>query len=198
MAVRRCAKGQISSSKFWGWFWQTWGAKTAKKWRFQGKGVQISGKHADWREACRSLMRVLNAAAARRSDELDDLVIEEMDRLSKAHNPVRKAWLSEMLCHFFPDLYPVENDPVRRWLRKIQYRGSRGFSWGNRYVELAHQLRGIITAKKSAGARNLAELDTIIWAHAPRPKRSSKKSQAKPASLPKVIAARPKTMAASA
>jgi len=175
--VRRCAKGEISNSDFWNWFWQLWGPKSTKKWKLQGKGAEISGKRADWQEACDALNAVLSAAQSSRIDELDDIVVEQLDGLSKSSNPVRKAWFSEMLCHFFPDLYPVENGPVRRWLKKIRWRGTPGLSWGNRYVELAGQLRNVV-ASKPAGARNLAELDTIIWAHAPKLKRASNKRRA--------------------
>lgn len=172
--VRRCARGELSNSDFWTWFWQLWGPKSEKKWKFQGKGAEISRKRADWREACNSLSTILSAARSSRIDELDDVVVEQLDVLSKSHNPVRKAWFSEMLCHFFPNLYPVENGPVRRWLKKIRWQGTPGLSWGNRYVELAGQLRAVV-ASKPAGARNLAELDTIIWAHAPKLKRLTKK-----------------------
>jgi hypothetical protein len=162
--VRACANGRVPKSHFWNWFWSVWGAKTANKWRFQGKGVQISGKRASWPEACKALITILDAAPSSRTDELDQVVTEQLEKLSKSHNPVRKAWFSEMLCHFFPDLYPVENDPVRLWLRKIRWKGTPGLTWGNRYVELADQLREVVAAKKPAGARNLAELDTVIWA----------------------------------
>lgn len=187
--VRACANGRVPKLDFWNWFWGVWGAKTAKKWRFQGKGVQISGKRANWPEACKALITILDAAPSSRTDELDQVVTEQLEKLSKSHNAVRKAWFSEMLCHFFPDLYPVENDPVRLWLKKIRWKGTPGLTWGNRYVELADQLREVVEAKKPAGARNLAELDTVIWAQSHKPKGKVAKPQAKPASVAKAMAA---------
>jgi len=43
---------------------------------------------------------------------LDNVVRKEIDRLADADNPNRGAWLSEMLCHYFPSRYPVVNKPV--------------------------------------------------------------------------------------
>jgi hypothetical protein len=106
-----------------------------------------------------------------REDELDHVVSEQIDRLEKSHNPARGAWFSEMLCHFLPDRYPLKNGPVQRWLKEIHYRGTRGLTPGQRYVELAGQLRAAVVSNPG-GARNLAELDTVIWLQTAKPKRS--------------------------
>jgi hypothetical protein len=41
--IQRCAAGKISNGDFWSWFWQTWANKT-RDWRFQGSGLEITGK----------------------------------------------------------------------------------------------------------------------------------------------------------
>jgi len=106
---------------------------------------------------------ILDAAKAQASKRaLDVIVIQQIDNLAQLGNPARGAWLSEMLCHYFPDFYPVRNSPVKKWLKANKWSGRRGASEGQRYVELAGQLRHAVQ-KRPAGARNLAELDTIIW-----------------------------------
>jgi len=159
--LRHCADRELSDRDFWVWFWQSW-ANKAQNWRFQGKGLEISGKSAKWHQACQALLAILDSAPSVREDELDHAVSEQLNRLAKLHNPVRGAWFTEMLCHFLPDQYPLKNAPVQRWLQKNHYRGSRGLTFGQRYVELAGQLRAALTSHPG-GARNLAELDTVIW-----------------------------------
>lgn len=76
---------------------------------------------------------------------------------------MRGAWLSEMLCHYFPDRYQINDKPVKLWLKKIKLRGRRGATEGQRYVELAQKLRLVVQRYHPAGARNLVELDGAIW-----------------------------------
>ena len=85
----------------------------------------------------------------------------EIDYLKKKANPVRGAWFSEMLCHFFPIKYPVLNKPVKQWLRMKNWRPERGSTEGSKYVELARKLR--ITMKQNNEIKSLAELDNVIW-----------------------------------
>jgi hypothetical protein len=94
---------------------------------------------------------------------LDQLVTKEIDQLGKGGNPMRRAWLSEMLCHYFPELYPISNKPVQKWLSKIKLRSRRGATEGQRYIDLAQKLRLAVQNEHPAGARNLAELDGAIW-----------------------------------
>jgi hypothetical protein len=159
-AVRQSATGKISDSEFWRRFWRIWSDHES---RFQGSGVQFSGKSAKWREMSRALVTILEAGQSGSPQHaLDAVVSREIDRLAERRNPARGAWLSEMLCHYFPDLYPIRNAPVTKWLRANKWRGRRGSSEGQRYVELARQLRYAV-ASQPAGARNLAELDHAIW-----------------------------------
>jgi hypothetical protein len=97
---------------------------------------------------------------------LDQIVSEEIDHLAKLKNPTRGAWLSEMLCHYFPEQYPMMNKPVKKWLSAIKWRWRRGATEGQRYTELAQTLRFVVRDHHPAGARNLAELDggIFVWA----------------------------------
>jgi hypothetical protein len=71
-----------------------------------------------------------------------------------------------MLCHYFPQLYPVDNRPVRQWLSRNKWPSRRGIGKGRYYVELAQKLREVVKEKHPAGAKNLAELDAAVrrWA----------------------------------
>jgi hypothetical protein len=157
--VERCSRGNISDSEFWSRFWRLWGRHQA---RFQGSGLQFTGKGAKWQEACRALFRILKAAPSISKVELDHLVSHEIDDLKSMGNPARGAWLSEMLCHYFPDRYPIKNQPVVSWLAENNYRGTRGATEGQKYTELSQQLRYAVH-QRPAGARDLAELDAAIW-----------------------------------
>jgi hypothetical protein len=159
-AAEKCSQGKISNIQFWQTFWEKWAHHSS---RFQGSGLQIRGKAANWKQACGSLVRILNARTSLSRFELDRLVIEEIEDLQKAGNPMRHAWLSEMLCHYLPELYPVSNMPVNRWRAAVKLHGRRGMTEGEVYVDLAQKLRLAIKHHRPAGARNLAELDGAIW-----------------------------------
>lgn len=157
-AMRSCSSGRMTNQAFWQKFWSVWSEHPS---RFQGSGLQISGKGADWKAACTSLLHVLRAQEAP-LPALDSQVSLEIDRLAKAGNPARGAWFSEMLCHYLPDRYPVLNGPVKKWLRANKWRARRGATEGQKYVELAKKLR-VALEGQPAGARDLAELDLAIW-----------------------------------
>lgn len=168
--IADCAQGKLSNKHFWNWFWTAW-----QSWRFQGKGLEITCKSAAWRQACQALEAILTAPTTTR----DQVASREIDKLAKSRNPARSAWFSEMLCHFFPgaqDGYPLKNAPVRDFLKQNQYRGTPGLTPGQRYAELARQLRAAVTARPK-GARDLAELDTVIWAQSQKPKHKLKEPQ---------------------
>jgi hypothetical protein len=161
-AVRCSRRGDTNSDhEFWNRFWQLWAHHPS---RFQGSGIQFKGKSAKWHQACAALIRILDGAGkSPPMATLDKLVASEIDGLRKSRNPMRGAWLSEMLCHYFPDLYPIKNKPVKLWLAKMRLRGRRAATEGQRYVELAQKLRLVVQNHHPAGARNLAELDGAIW-----------------------------------
>jgi hypothetical protein len=154
------SSGSVSEKQFWQHFWRLY--RSSPSWRLQGRGWEIRGKHAPWRQACAALVRIIEAGKALPKNQLDGLVASEIDRLAKAGNSVRGAWLSEMLCHYFPQRYPVDNRPVQKWwsYNKLPYR--RGTTEGQKYAELAQKLRWVLCKYKPAGARDLAELDAAI------------------------------------
>jgi len=158
-AAVSCAQGSTSRSQFWSTFWNLWAHHES---RFQGRGLERTGKSAKWEEACGALVRILDARKSSSKFQLDQLVITEIDQLGRTRNPVRGAWLSEMLCHYFPDLYPISAKPVKKWLSKIKLRSRKGATEGQRYIDLAKKLRLAIQNEHPAGARDLAELDAAI------------------------------------
>jgi len=68
-----------------------------------------------------------------------------------------------MLCLRFPEQYPVLNKPVKDYLLHVEFKPPRGASEGVLYVDLARKLRSSLIANPSHPAKNLAELDTVIW-----------------------------------
>jgi hypothetical protein len=106
-----------------------------------------------------SFVKILDAS----SDDRDDVVVEEIDRLAERQIATRKAFLSEMLCLRFPEEYPVLNKPVQDYLNEIEFKAPRGASEGVRFVDLARKLRFSLLQNRDHPAKNLAELDTIIW-----------------------------------
>ncbi|MGQ0558700.1 MAG: phospholipase D-like domain-containing protein [Sphingosinicella sp.] len=154
---RRCAAGQVSSSQFYNVLPEHWGNEAGG--RLQGKGWERSGSKSNFRRLCKSFVRIVDAPASRR----DDVVVEEIDALSTAGVPTRRAFLSEMLCLEFPKQYPVINRPVHRYLADVKFRGAAGLSEGAKYLDLALRLRFSLSQNPNHPAKNLAELDTVIW-----------------------------------
>lgn len=68
-----------------------------------------------------------------------------------------------MLCLEYPDQYPVLNKPVHNYLKSIKFNAPRGASEEARYIDLAKKLRYSLLQNPNHPARNLAELDTVIW-----------------------------------
>lgn len=126
-AISRCAAREITNSDFWDTFWNLWSDHQS---RIQGSGLQFSGKKANWSQACGALLTILDNAKSHSPFQLDRLVAKQIDDLRNKKNPMRGAWLSEMLCHYFPDRYLVRNKPVLIWLSKIRLRNRRGASEG--------------------------------------------------------------------
>lgn len=154
--INKSAKGDINNSTFWSEFWELWANHHS---RFQGSGIQFSGKNANWKQASVSLLKILNGP--KDIFDLDNMVQMEIDYLKNKENPMRGAWLSEMLCHFYPTQYPVLNSPVKKWLKIIKWCAERGSTEGSKYVELARKLR--FTMGKNKEIKSLAELDNVIW-----------------------------------
>jgi hypothetical protein len=154
---RQCAGDKIGSADFYDQLPKYWGYAQGD--RLQGAGWERSGKHTDFRLLARSFVRILDAT----EQDRDDMVLTEIDYLKKRNIPARKAFLSEMLCLRFPDAYPLLDKPVKRYLADVKYRAPRNASEGARYIDLARRLRFSLTMNPTHPAKNLAELDTVIW-----------------------------------
>lgn len=154
---RDCASGRRTSAQFYDELPGHWGGQAGG--RLQGKGWERSGRESDFASLANSFVRIVDARPSRR----DDVVVEEIDKLAKAGIPTRRAFLSEMLCLTFPDLYPVLNKPVKRYLSDVKFRGAAGLSEGAGYLDLALRLRLSLAQNPKHPAKNIAELDTIIW-----------------------------------
>jgi hypothetical protein len=158
--IQKCASGALSNKQFYEKMMALWGHHAS---RLQGKGFEIVGKHGDWQGVCKSISVILEVSSSASIQGLDNRVRKEIDHLVDVQNPNRGAWLSEMLCHFFPDRYPLLNGPVKAWLQHNNYRGPRKASEGSRYIDLALKLRKAIKQNNSNKAKNLLELDHAIW-----------------------------------
>jgi hypothetical protein len=154
---RRCAKKQISSEKFYEELPHSWSSEVGD--RLQGAGWEIKGKHGDFQSLSRSFVNIIDAA----DEDRDDVVSEEIDRLSELSVPTRGAFLSEMLCLRFPSEYPVLAKPIWEYLKAAKYKAPRNSSEGANFIFLAKALRASLLHNPEHPAKNLAELDTVIW-----------------------------------
>ncbi len=127
--------------------------------RFQGRGWDRHGRHSDFREFSRSLVRVLDSDLSVQ----DATVSAEIGRMTNLKLTTRGALFSEMLCQFFPKRYHLLNAPISTWLERIGVVHSRGMSKGDRYINSARLLRAALRRARDYPAKNLAELDAIIW-----------------------------------
>ncbi|MDN4495641.1 MULTISPECIES: phospholipase D family protein [Pseudomonas] len=131
--------------------------------RFQANGWERRGKDSDFRELSISLLRVIDAKASDR----DDVVMNEIDRLTKLKVATRRSVFTEMLCQFFPSLYHLDNEPISAWMTstgcKIPSRATAGY----RYLEAALLLRAALhSAQNKKGGypvENLGVLDALLW-----------------------------------
>ena len=154
---RECAKGNVTSTGFYEELPRYWSHEQGT--RMQGAGWERQGKGTKFNVLAQSFVRVLDAAAQDRYD----VVRAEIDTLRVRRIRARRAFLSEMLCIQFPDLYPVVNQPVKDYLSDVGYRPPAGASEGARYIDLAQRLRLSLQKNPKHPAKNIAELDTVIW-----------------------------------
>jgi HKD family nuclease len=157
---RDCASARLSSADFYEALPQFYGGEAGG--RMQARGWERQGKKSNFQALAKAFVRIIDAYP----EERDDIVLWELDSLEAAKNPARRAFLSEMLCFYFPTLYPLLNDPVQEWLRETGFSPPRGASDGDRYILLARTLRQLLRQNPRYLAKNLAELDTIIWHNA--------------------------------
>jgi hypothetical protein len=125
-----CAAGRLSNLAFYEALPQHWSGELDN--RLQGSGWERQGKSSDFKALSQSFLRIVDAADTRR----DAVVEAEIDRLRELGVRSRGAFLSEMLCLRFPQLYPVVNKPVEKFLSDIKFKGPRGASDGHAYVDL--------------------------------------------------------------
>ena len=154
---RKCASKKISSKDFYLDLPKYWSWDVGD--RLQGAGWEIKGKRSDFQTLSASFVNILDAT----DEERDDVVSEEIDHLSKKRIPTRWAFFSEMLCLRFPEAYPVMNDPVWKWLNDVKYRVPRNSGEGAHFIFVAKALRSALRQNPEHPAKNLAELDTVIW-----------------------------------
>ena len=154
---RKCASREVPSEGFYARLPDYWSYELND--RLQGPGFERTAKNSDFQELSKSFVKIIDAD----SEDRDDVVAEEIDRLAAEEVPTRAAFLSEMLCLKFPTLYPVLNKPVKSYLVAIAFRPPRGASEGARYVDLAQKLRHSLLQNPDHLAKNLAELDIVIW-----------------------------------
>ena len=154
---RSCASGAVDSGTFFDRLPGRWSAAIGN--RLQGDGWERRGKGSDFQALSRSFLRIFDADTADR----DDLVVAEIDDLAARGVETRRAFLSEMLCLAFPSEYPVLNQPVRDYMKAICFRAPRGTTEGGRYLDLAKKLRVSLLQNPGYPAKNLAELDSVIW-----------------------------------
>ncbi len=154
---RSCADGRISSAQFYKKLSDYWSNDIGN--RLQGKGWEILGKNSNFQILSKSYVRILDAT----DEDRDDVVAEEIDALKEQSVPTRQAFLSEMLCLEFPGEYPVLNKPVLYYLKAIKFKAPQGASEGVRYIDLALKLRSSLLQDPNYPAKNLAEIDTVIW-----------------------------------
>ena len=160
--VRECASEEIEQDDFYQWLLQHW---NGSDWKFQGSGIFRHKQEAtNWRLLCQALVRMLDSAPEIRDEVVRD-TYDELEGSDEAE--VRKAFITEMLCHFFSDSYPLWNKPVETWLQRegISRMRPRGLSAGEKYIWLAEQLRRALEETPDYPARDLAELDHVIWAY---------------------------------
>jgi HKD family nuclease len=154
---RKCGSKSISSDEFYRELPNHWSYRLGN--RLQGPGWERQGRNSDFQILSKSFVQIMNANA----DDRDDIVAEEIDKLSKKGVPARRAFLSEMLCLKFPEEYPVLNNPIQKYLNHVKFRTPRGASEGARFIVLAKKLRFSLLQNVDHPARNLAELDNVIW-----------------------------------
>ena len=153
----RCARASISNEEFYEALPAHWSDDVGN--RLQGKGWERLGKSSDFQQLACSFLAIQQARPTRR----DDVVRQQLDHLRRTGNPSRKAFLSEMLCLEFPDMYPVLNEPLIEYLRHSQVKEPRGVHEGATYVDVAQRLRHAILQSPNHPAKNIAELDTVLW-----------------------------------
>lgn len=134
---------------------------------FQDIQWVIKCKNSKWHIVCASLKNIFNAYEEfERNNKKDlhliDFVVKtELDLLRDKNHPARKAWISEVLCQFYPEYYPLINNPIKKWLKQNKIDSPFGASEGSKYLDVTFKLRALL--KENPRIKNFAELDAIAW-----------------------------------
>ena len=152
--ARAPRQAKISNDTFYDILEHTWGSHAS---RIQGWGWQVTGRDSDFQALCRGPVSIFNADAAAR----DLTVLQVIDDLKTKDVPTRRALLSELLCLFFPADHPVLNKPVASYVRPVK--APYGSTEGARYLHLALSLRAALREDPQYPAKDLLELDGLIW-----------------------------------
>lgn len=165
-------KGNVSDEeikqyekKFWSAFSKLWFFSKDEKpeqFRFQGSGVERKCTDSKWSESTGALLEIINSANSLSVEDLDILVARKIDELAEKKNPARHAWFSEMLCQFFPNLFPVINDPVQSWIDSLDWKFASGLTEGQWYIDFSRRMRAVVYQNRNL-VDNIAELDHVIW-----------------------------------
>jgi HKD family nuclease len=153
--IFECANKQIGNEMFYQYLKKTWD-KTS---RFQGKGWERTGRKSNFSTLCAGLKSILVAA----DEDRNRVVVRTIDHLARNRIPTRGALLSELLCQFFPDRYPVLDGPVRWLAKSIKLQWPHGLSEGARYNFLTQTISAALKREPEYPAKNMAELDLLIW-----------------------------------
>ena len=160
-----CSSGKMTNEKFWESFCDIWNNRSDdnNRFRFQGSGVERSCTSSNnWSEITTVLLDIINNHSNDSIDDMDAFVSKSIDSLKESGNRARGAWFSEMLCQFFPERYPVYNEPVDEWIRDVGWKPTPGLSEGQTYIELAVRMRDVVR-QNSSFVNNIAEIDHVIW-----------------------------------
>lgn len=158
--VNECADGRLHNKDFYEGLFNV---IPPEAW-FQTKIWTLKGKDSNWRQICKSLRNIIESSKSDR----DNKVLEEIDFLAKNANPNRQAWLTEILCHLYPKVYPIWNGQITKWLSHHKFRSPNNISQGSKYIVISQILRkSLAEYNKSSRIKieNLAEVDHVIWAY---------------------------------
>lgn len=156
-----CASGKVKNAEFFKQLPKYWRVNKKGKpdTRVQGSGWARTGKRSDFRLLSKHFLRIVYAE----DDERDGLVAEAIDVMKAKRVSARGSFFSEMLCLRFPKLYPILDQPMRDFIKANKLQAPKGLSEGEKYVDLARRMRAAVKRNRAHRAKNLLEMDGVIW-----------------------------------
>lgn len=119
----------------------------------------MKGRDSNFSALCQGIISIVNPDQRAR----DHAVIKVIDALKAQGVPTRRALLSELLCQLFPDEYPILNEPIASYARRVHIKAPHGSSEGEKYLYLALSLRAALRSRPNYAAKDLLELHGLIW-----------------------------------